>query len=110
MCARVRGALGAAGRGRERRAVGDVSAARWVGAAVCVWCGQVDAGWTARVERPYDAPLTQQGRAQAASFGTALAEAAAAGHGPPLDVVVTSPFLRCVQACSATAPTRLQTH
>ncbi len=61
-------------------------------------CGQVDAGWTAQAERPYDPPLTQLGRDQAAGFGAALAEAAAAGRGPPVDVVVTSPFLRCVQA------------
>lgn len=56
----------------------------------------VDKSWKTTAERPHDPPLTPLGIEQAAASGRAL-------RGHRLDVIFTSPFLRCVQTALAIA-------
>ena len=59
----------------------------------------VDVGWTAHDDGfPDDPPLTPFGLEQAALLAQTLLKAR-----PNLDVVCTSPFLRCVQTADAVA-------
>jgi hypothetical protein len=52
----------------------------------------VDPHWSACAERPYDAPITDAGCAHAKEVGVQVGKA-----GADIDVVVCSPFLRCLQ-------------
>ena len=63
-------------------------------------------GWLASAagqERPWDPPLTDEGRAQAAALGTRLARELRRLQLPPVSMVVTSPFVRAVQTAEAAA-------
>lgn len=58
---------------------------------------ELDQGeWAFTAERPWDPPLSDEGKKQAAKAGTSIA-----GLNVALDFIVTSPFLRCLQTTSA---------
>eukprot|EP01062_Namystynia_karyoxenos_P038080 TRINITY_DN27679_c0_g1_i1.p1 TRINITY_DN27679_c0_g1~~TRINITY_DN27679_c0_g1_i1.p1 ORF type:complete len:392 (+),score=98.76 TRINITY_DN27679_c0_g1_i1:92-1267(+) len=61
---------------------------------------EVDAGWTAGADRPYDPPLTEAGVATARALG---ARFATLGDGERPVCVVSSPFLRCIETAAAIA-------
>ena len=52
----------------------------------------VDPDWSASSQRPYDAPITEKGCQHARQVGEEVAR-----EGAVIDVVVCSPFLRCLQ-------------
>jgi broad specificity phosphatase PhoE len=56
----------------------------------------IDAGWARTAERPFDTPISAAGKTEARAAGERLRRIA-----PPIRVVVTSPFLRCVQTAVA---------
>jgi len=58
---------------------------------------EVNEEWEATSDRPYDPPLTTKGRSQAYERGRVLARALLATKSENTCVVVSSPFLRCVQ-------------
>jgi broad specificity phosphatase PhoE len=53
-----------------------------------------DASWAGRAERPYDPPLSVEGRRQAGALARRLSD-------EPLAHLFSSPFLRCVESAAA---------
>jgi broad specificity phosphatase PhoE len=58
-----------------------------------------DADWAGRAERPYDPPLSVEGRRQAGALAQRLSD-------EPLAHLFSSPFLRCVESAVAIASSR----
>uniref|UniRef100_A0A7S4SRL1 Uncharacterized protein n=1 Tax=Alexandrium monilatum TaxID=311494 RepID=A0A7S4SRL1_9DINO len=53
--------------------------------------------WVPSTERPWDPPMTNMGRRQAAALGRAVARHLSRLGLPPLSRIFTSPFLRCFE-------------
>jgi len=65
--------------------------------------------WQQQAERPWDTPLTPGGIAQGAAVGRAIAAHTNRLGLAPVQMVLTSPFLRCAQtAAAAAAPLGLE--